>query len=88
VTEDPHIRLIDGQPYIGAELLALLCGITVDEVRAETARQREAADKVDADRMTFRLPKEWRRGAKEVQARLGTDDLGQALAMLRAEAGL
>lgn len=86
--EDPHVRLIDGEPFVSSELLALLCGITVDEVRAETARQREAANAAGTDRMNFRLPKAWRRGAKEVQARLGTDDLGAALAKLREEAGL
>lgn len=81
---DPDTRVFDGTTYYSADVLALLCGITVEEVRAETQRQAHGRE----GQAQMRLPAAWLRGAQANQRRLRTDDLPTLLTLLRFERDL
>lgn len=70
----------EGEPLLSTSDVALLCGVSEAELRAESARQR-AAGGGDA----FRMPAAWIQRGREICARLGTDDLGEALRLLRTQ---
>lgn len=70
-----------GELCLSTEMMGILCGLTAEEGRAEFERQ--AAE--TGNRTTFVIPPAWRRGAKELQARMGTSDFTEIILRLRAE---
>lgn len=80
---DLDISMHNGQPMMSLPLLGLLCGISEEDARAEFERQ--ALER--GHRNAFIIPPAWKRGAKEIQARHGSNDASVLIPLLRAEAG-
>lgn len=73
------VTYVNGEPMISAKGMAYLCGVTEDEVRGEARRQGAGPEG------QFRMPKAWLRQGKENAARLGTDNMAEALYLLAKE---
>jgi hypothetical protein len=71
-----YVRVVNGEECFSAEAVGILCGKTAEEIKAESERQGTEH---------FQVPKSWLRGAKEVQARYGTDNAAEILARVMAE---
>lgn len=70
---------INGETYVGAKGMALLVGETEEAVTVELRRQQETTPG------RFRIPKHWLRQSKELQARLGTSNLDEFIALRTEE---
>lgn len=74
-----YVRVIDGEECLSAEAVGILAGQTADEIRTEVERQRPTGRLVP--------PPSWLRGAKEMQAKYGTDSAADILARVLIERG-
>lgn len=74
----------NGELVLSTEMMAILCGLSPEEGRAEFERQ--AAETGRRDRFT--IPQAWKRGAKEVQAKYGTNDFTEIIQSMLAEAAV
>lgn len=73
------VTYIDGEPMLTAKAMAYLCGVTEDEVRGEAKRQ-------NAGRFgQFKMPQAWLRQGKEIAARIGSDNMAEALYLVTLE---
>lgn len=73
------VTYVDGEPMLSAKAMAYLCGVTEDEIRGEAKRQ-------NAGRFgQFKMPQAWLRQGKEIAARLGSDNMAEALSLLARE---
>jgi hypothetical protein len=63
MTLDNHTAQINGGAYVSLAGLAALCGVSIEEARAEYDRQQAFIPG------RFAIPKAWKRSAKELQAR-------------------
>lgn len=89
MSETPLYRMIDGEPMISTEAMALLMGLPYERLRAEIDRQRAE----NPESKTFKLPRAWTRQGnrirKEVQAALGYEaGMKECLDYLAAKAGI
>ena len=76
MTDTQSDRFAEG--LLSTRQVALLCGVTEQEFRAEYQRQRAA----DPTRTAMTIPKRWIRQGKELAARLGVDSVEEALRIL------
>ncbi|GAA2861098.1 hypothetical protein [Nonomuraea rubra] len=71
MTDTPLYTMVNGEPMISTEAVALLMGIPYERLRAEIDRQK--AENPESE--TFKLPRAWTRQGnrirKETQAALG-----------------
>jgi hypothetical protein len=77
VIDEKYAKVIDGEPVLSRLGMALLCGVTEAELSAEYERQGRPE--------ALRMPQEWIRKGKAISARIGTDNMAEALAVLIAE---
>jgi hypothetical protein len=89
MADKPLYTVIDGEPMISTEAMALLMGIPYERLRAEIDRQKAA----DPTSETFKLPRAWTRQGnrirKETQAALGYEaGMKECIDYLAAKAGL
>lgn len=75
------IKAIGGVECLSPDAMALLLGITEEELVAEC--QRQQAEHSGKNAMV--LPKEWLRQGKELVASLGVDTVEEALTILRSK---
>lgn len=68
---------INGELSVTRKGFAYLCGITEEEAQAEWERQGKTAN--------FKPPKHWIRQGRENAARIGLDNMMEALLALAAE---
>jgi hypothetical protein len=76
-----YVRVIDGEECLSTEAVGILSGQTPGQIKDELARQGTAVHG------RFVVPKSWRRGAKEMQAKYGTDNGAEVLARVLIERG-
>lgn len=78
---DRYMKVINGEEHLSTEAVGILCGRTPEEIKEDVRQQMTA--------LTGRFvpPPSWRRGAKEMQAKYGTDSAPEILVRVLAERG-
>lgn len=88
---DRLTRVIDGEPMVSREGIALLFGVTADDIQTEMDRQGVPAGG-NPLAGGFVLPRDWIRRGNEISARLhhqyGVTTMADALTVLAIESGL
>lgn len=76
-----YVKVINGEECLSTEAVGILSGQTTEQIKAEMDAQGTRTHG------RFVVPKSWLRGAKEMQARYGTNDGAEILARVLAERG-
>lgn len=78
---DRYVKVIDGEECLSIEAVGILSNQTTKQIKAEMEAHGTAGHG------RFRVPNSWLRGAKEMQAKYGTDSGPEILARVLAERG-